>query len=72
MVSLENTEVTLYTTGCPQCHVLEAKLNQKKVHYTSIFGEDEIIRLGFTSAPLLKVGDEVLDFMKAVKYINSL
>lgn len=65
-------EIVLLTTGCPQCHVLEAKLNQKKVDYTTVFGEEEIIRLGFTSAPLLKVGDEVLDFMKAVKYINSL
>lgn len=65
-------EIVLLTTGCPQCHVLEAKLNQKNVDYTTIFGEEEIIRLGFTSSPLLKVGDEVLDFMRAIKYINSL
>ena len=29
-------EVTLYSTGCPKCKVLVAKLNNKNINYNTI------------------------------------
>lgn len=64
-------KVTLYTTGCPRCRVLESKLNAAGVEYTSITDTDEIEQMGFTNAPVLKVDDDVLDFKSAVDWVNQ-
>ena len=33
---------------------------------------DEMIKMGIKTAPMLKVGDELLDFSAAVKYLKTL
>ena len=64
-------DVTLYTTGCPKCMVLESKLDSKNIDYTKETDADKMIELGFSSAPMLKVDDELMDFGKAIKWINE-
>ena len=64
--------VTLYTTHCPKCKILETKLNTKNVQYTEISNIDEIEKAGFNSVPILKVDDKVLKFGDANKWINEL
>lgn len=66
--------VALYTTNCPRCHVLEAKLNEKKIGYSKFEGEEAIGYIqerGFMSAPLLVVDGEAMDFSKAIKWVNE-
>lgn len=68
-----NEQYVLYTTGCPKCKILEKKLNDKKVDFTTVSDRDELIAAHITSVPMLKKPDGVvLDYFAAVKYVNSL
>lgn len=64
--------ITLYTTGCPRCNVLEKKLDAKGVDYKKNLDIDEMIAMGFSEAPLLKVDDRVMNFGEANKWVNEL
>ena len=68
--------VILYTTGCPKCKVLEKKLDNAKVSYTKIDDMDEILKVaneaGFDTAPMLDINGTVVNFEKAVEWVNSL
>lgn len=64
--------IILYSTNCPKCRVLETKLKQKNIPFKINTNVDEMIKLGFSEAPILKVDDKYLGFSEANKYINSL
>ena len=68
---IEN-EIILYSTGCPKCKILESKLQSKGVYYTKNTSVDEMMQLGFTNVPILKVNGEYLDFGKSIKWINEI
>lgn len=63
--------IVLYTTHCPKCTVLERKLNEKGVNYSINEDVDEMIRRGFQSAPVLSVNGDMLDFSKALRWIEG-
>lgn len=63
--------ITLYSTNCPKCSVLKRKLQAKSIPFEENFNVDEMIALGFKSAPVLMVGEELLDFTRAVAWVNS-
>lgn len=66
-------EVLLYSTHCPKCKVLAQKLDQKGITYKLKATADdleEIIEKGYKSVPILVVGDNYMDFMKAIEWIN--
>lgn len=63
--------IVLFSTNCPKCKVLEKKLNQANIAFSIDSNIDEVIEKGFTSAPILKVEDEYLDFGNAVKWVNN-
>lgn len=69
-------KITLYSTRCPKCKAIEILLHKKNIDFTLIEDPDRVVQVGeangIISAPILKVGDEFLDFSKAVKYINTL
>lgn len=62
----------LYSTGCPKCNVLKAKLKQKNVDYIENNNIDEMQKMGITTVPMLMINSDLLDFVEAVEYINSL
>lgn len=64
--------VKFYTIGCPMCNVLESKLKSAGIEYEKIESEDAIRDLGFTTAPLLEVNGQVMDFSKAIAYLRSI
>lgn len=64
--------VILYSTGCPKCKVLKAKLDSKEIKYDVVDDVDEMLRLGMTTVPCLGVGDKIMNFKESVDYINSL
>jgi hypothetical protein len=47
------------------------KLDQKKIEYETISDVDHMLRIGITSVPMLKVDDELLDFNKAIEWVNN-
>ena len=65
-------KVTLYSTGCPKCKILETKLAQKNINYEIFDDVDEMIKMGFQSVPILKVDEKVMDFGEAVKWLNEI
>ena len=69
---MDNSKIVLYSTHCPKCKVLETKLQQKGVKYTEINDISELVERGFKSAPILRIGEQYLEFSDAIKYINSL
>jgi len=64
--------MTLYSTGCPKCKVLETKLKMKNIDYEISNDIDLLVRNGIMSAPVLEVDGEFLLFADANKYVNSL
>ncbi len=62
--------ITLYSTGCPKCRILQKKLDAACVPYTVIADVDEMLQMGIESVPVLKVGDDLLSFEKAVLYAD--
>ena len=63
--------IKLYSTNCPKCLVLEAKLKGKNLQYTKITDISEMEKLGFASAPILEVDGKTLDFGAAYKWIMN-
>ena len=63
--------VILYSTNCPRCNVLKKKLEEKKVEFDISNDVDLLMSKGFTSAPALQVGDDFLQFMDAIKWVNN-
>ena len=63
--------VKLYTTHCPQCKVLETKLERAGIEY--IWNDDISLmaEMGFKSVPVLEVDGEYLNFSQAIKWVNE-
>ena len=65
-------KMILYSTGCPKCNVLKAKLKQKNVDYVENNNVDEMQKMGITTVPMLMINSDLLNFVEAVEYINNL
>lgn len=63
--------IVLYTTYCPKCKVLETKLNQKNIQFELNDNVRELIKKGYAQAPMLEVDGELMDFGKAVKWVDK-
>lgn len=63
--------IKLFTTGCPKCKVLKAKLDAKKIPYETSMDINHLIEKGYISLPILLVDDKYLDYLKAVDFVNN-
>jgi len=63
--------IVLYTIGCPNCKTLERRLNAKKIEYDIISDVDIMNEKGIKSAPMLEVNGEILNFGKALQWVNK-
>lgn len=64
-------QITLYSTGCPKCKVLVAKLNAKNIKYNTVSDIGIIISKGISTVPVLEVNGTIMDFKTAVEWINE-
>ena len=64
--------ITLYTTHCPKCKVLEKKLAQKGVEYTEVTDVTEMQKLGIKSAPMLDVDGKKMNQADAIRWLMNL
>jgi len=65
------TMITLFSTNCPKCKVLEKKLNDKKIEYKIETDIDKMFELDITQVPMLMIDDKLYDFSKAVEWVNA-
>lgn len=63
--------IVLYTIDCPKCKILESKLNLKNISYEVFKDKDKMIEKGLSTMPVLEVDGQLLDFGKAIKWINE-
>ena len=63
--------IKMYSTHCPQCNVLETKLNKKNIQYEICDDMTIMKELGFKSVPVLDVDGEIKNFSEAIKWVNA-
>lgn len=63
--------IKMYSTHCPKCKILETKLKQKNIQYEECNDVDEMLKKGIETVPVLEVDGQLLDFGKAVKWVNG-
>lgn len=63
--------VTLYTTGCSRCTVLEKKLDSKQIYYRKEGDTNLMLEKGIKSVPVLEVQGQRLNFLEAVQWVNN-
>ena len=63
--------VTLYSTHCPRCRVLETKLTQKNIEFNVVTDINKMESLGIQSVPILVVNDKLLSFTDAIAWVNK-
>lgn len=65
----DKVNVILYSTGCPNCKMLEKLLDKKNIPYTVNNNVDEMIAKGFMSAPNLEVDGKIMKFGEAAEWV---
>ena len=63
--------VTLYSTHCPQCMLLEKQLKQKGIKFDVCDDVAKMLALGFSSAPILSVNGNYMRFAEALKWVRD-
>lgn len=63
--------IILYSTDCPKCKVLKSKLKEKNIEFVENNSVEEMTELGITQVPVLSVCGALLDFKKAVIWVNE-
>lgn len=64
-------EIILYSTGCPKCNVLKAKLNAKGFTFTEFTDTERMLEMGLASVPILSVDGALMDFAEANAWLNG-
>ena len=63
--------IIVYSTGCPRCNIIEAKLKEKNIDFTVNNNIDEMSELGIMSVPVLSIDGKLLQFKEANDWINE-
>jgi glutaredoxin len=63
--------ITLYTTHCPKCEILQEKLHEKNIKYDICTDKKLMISKGFLSAPMLEVDNKAMTFLEATNWIKE-
>lgn len=63
-------KVILYTTDCPKCRVLKAKLQHAAIEFEEEHDVDVMLMKGMKSAPALEVDGKIYDFKSAIDWIG--
>ena len=66
-----DNNIVLYGTGCPRCLVLEKKLMNAGISFDKNSDVDAMKELGINAVPVLAVDGQMLNFVEAVRWVNS-
>ena len=65
-------EITLYTIHrCPKCAVLKQQLDMAKIEYALFDDVEKMITMGITTAPMLEIDGQLMDYKAAISWIHS-
>ena len=62
--------IIFYSTGCPKCKVLKKKLEEKGIKYTENTSVDEMLSLGISQVPAMKIGGTMMNYTEAVEWLE--
>ena len=65
-------DITLYSTGCANCKMLEAKLKAKKIEYRIESNMSVMEEKGLMSVPALEVDGQIMNYRAATDWISRL
>ena len=63
--------ITLYTIECEIANILIGKLKQKGIEFEIIDDVEVFKQLRFDDVPILKVGDNLYNFLKSIEWVNN-
>lgn len=63
--------INLFSNDCPRCKILKQKMDEKGIEYNTISEFDELIERGIMTLPVLKEGNEYMNFLQAIKWVNN-
>lgn len=63
--------IVLYSTGCPNCIVLEKKLVREGIDFSLSNDIDKLIEKGYQSAPILEVDGNFMEYKQAIDWIKN-
>lgn len=63
--------ITLYSTHCPKCAMLEKQLRDKQIDFTLCDDIRVMAGKGFREAPILEVSGTALNFVDAIKWVKE-
>ena len=63
--------ITLYSTNCPKCVVLEHRLKDACLEFEICRDMELMHKKGFVSAPMLEVNESTMNFVDAIQWLNS-
>ena len=70
--AMETTDkIILYTIHCPNCKVLERKLQSRNIPFEICDDINKMEKLGIRSAPVLSINGELNTFANALRWVNS-
>ncbi len=62
----------LYTTHCPKCKVLRAKLDEKGIEYQICEDVKEMLKLGIVAAPAFYTDETgLMDFSATIQWLRE-
>lgn len=64
-------DIILYSTHCPQCEILEDKLQTKNIQYTEVTDVSLMLNKGIKNVPVLEVNGKMMDFLKACEWVKK-
>lgn len=64
-------KITLYSTHCPKCNVLEKKLKMRNLEYEEVNDVQIMREKGYLTVPILEVDGKSMDYKKANDWINN-
>ena len=69
---MNEDNIIMYSTGCPKCNILKEKLDNKNINYSICNDVDIMKEKHILSVPILEINGELLQYGKAIKWINNL
>lgn len=64
--------IVVYSTHCPQCKILEKKLQLAGLDFTVVDDEEQMRKMGMKSAPGLQVNcGPIMNFKEAIAWVKE-
>ena len=64
--------ITLFSTGCPKCKILEKKMDDSNISYIKNDNVEEMLSLGIEEVPVVKLENgKLLNFMTCNLLLNE-